>query len=203
MSPTQILKRKMMDNQSSSHYLTLIDNESNPNLNVSQYDVRGANDGLSENLTASQIKSLKQQKQMIESNFKRRFYHQLSSQLEKRIESVNQQTDILKKQKNLYSIYGTGMMSSQTSLVQNSSDLIGANAKNMNILGSRNSHYDPTKTDQSELRKLTQMLNNDQIIRTLAPKEERKNEQIFQNLQKEQRDSRLHNNLGNRASQLK
>jgi len=47
------------------------------------------------------------------------------------------------------------------------------------------------------------MLNNDQIIRTLAPKEERKNEQIFQNLQKEQRDSRLHNNLGNRASQLK
>ena len=68
-----------MDNQSSSHYLTLIDNESNPNLNVSQYDVRGANDGFSENLTASQIKSLKQQKQMIESNFKRRFYHQLSS----------------------------------------------------------------------------------------------------------------------------
>lgn len=45
-----------MDNQSSSHYLTLIDNESNPNLNVSSYDVRGQSDGLNENLTASQIK---------------------------------------------------------------------------------------------------------------------------------------------------
>lgn len=51
-----------MDNKSSSHYLTLIDNESNANMNVTSYDVRAPNDGLSENLTSSQIKSLKHQK---------------------------------------------------------------------------------------------------------------------------------------------
>jgi len=77
--------------------------------------MKAPNDVLSENLTSSQIKSLKQQKRLIEGNFKRRFYIQLQSQLDKRIENVNQQTDILKKQKNLYSIYGAGMMSSQTS----------------------------------------------------------------------------------------
>ena len=77
MNPQQILKRNLMDNQSSSHYLTLIDNESNLNMNVSSYDIRAPQEGLSENLTASQIKSLKQQKQQIESNFKRRFYYQL------------------------------------------------------------------------------------------------------------------------------
>ena len=55
ISPTQILKRKVMDNQSSSHFLTLIDNESNQNMNVSSYDMKVPN----EELTASQIKSLK------------------------------------------------------------------------------------------------------------------------------------------------
>lgn len=51
-----------MDNKSSSHYLTLIDNESNQNKHFSSFDVRAPNEGLSENLTASQIKSLKKQK---------------------------------------------------------------------------------------------------------------------------------------------
>ena len=134
MNPQQILKRNLMDNQSSSHYLTLIDNESNLNMNVSSYDIRAPHEGLSENLTASQIKSLKQQKQQIESNFKRRFYFQLSSQLEKRIESVNQQTDILKKQKNLYSIYGQGMMSSQISFRDNKEDLINNITNNATII---------------------------------------------------------------------
>lgn len=62
LSPQQLMKRQKMDNQSSNHYLNLIDNESTANHNFSSFDVRAPNDGLSENLTASQIKSLKQQK---------------------------------------------------------------------------------------------------------------------------------------------
>ena len=45
MNPQQILKRNLMDNQSSSHYLTLIDNESNLNMNVSSYDIRAPQEG--------------------------------------------------------------------------------------------------------------------------------------------------------------
>jgi hypothetical protein len=60
--------------------------------------------------TNQRERHMRQQREQFEHEYKQRFYENLKDQMEKRINQINFQTNIYKKQKKLYSIYGGAVL---------------------------------------------------------------------------------------------
>jgi hypothetical protein len=76
----------------------MIDNDS--------IELAGGQDSVSYELSTAQLRQIKHKRAAVEADIKTKFVGSLMAQIEKRIDQCNFQSNLLKKQTKLYSIYG-------------------------------------------------------------------------------------------------